>query len=235
MAWLRLRETGCFPAFITKNRECCHVLVRRIRCSRLAVSCQTFCLVALRLGFSRASRSGLEHGMTDSPSAQTFDLDELFRQHSRELWAIFYSQCSNSERAYDAVQESFLRIHSYQGETIRDPRAWLLRVGQNWLRDVARRKSSSTRLTPSLDEMAPQPDTVNNLLMAEESRDTIRAALSEMIEDDRKVLVMKYALSWSSAQMAKVMDCTAAAIDMRLSRARRRLAELLEEQGFGND
>jgi DNA-directed RNA polymerase specialized sigma24 family protein len=53
-----------------------------------------------------------------------------------------------------------------------------------------------------------------------------------MLEDDRKVLVMKYSLGWSSAQMAIVMDCTAAAIDMRLSRARRRLAETLEEQGY---
>jgi len=56
-----------------------------------------------------------------------------------------------------------------------------------------------------------------------------------MLEDDRKVLVMKYSLDWSSAQMAKVMDSTAAAVDMRLSRARRRLAELLEEQGYSND
>jgi DNA-directed RNA polymerase specialized sigma24 family protein len=43
---------------------------------------------------------------------------------------------------------------------------------------------------------------------------------------------MKYSMDWSAAQMATVMDCSPAAIDMRLSRARRRLAEILLEQGF---
>lgn len=173
--------------------------------------------------------------MTTEPSPGTDDLDSVYRENSRELWAIFYSQCSDPERAYDAVQESFLRLHAYQGEPIRDARAWLLRVGQNWLRDVARRKSSSCKLTPSLDEMVNQRFDPEDILASDENREAIRDALQKMLEDDRKVLVMKYALNWSSAQMAKVMVCSAAAIDMRLSRARRRLAELLEEQGYEHE
>ncbi|MCR9199365.1 MAG: sigma-70 family RNA polymerase sigma factor [Planctomycetaceae bacterium] len=174
--------------------------------------------------------------MTDGPSQQTDQLDALYRQNSRELWAIFYSQCSDPERAYDAVQEAFLRYHSYSGEPIRDPRAWLLRVGQNWLRDVARRKSSSCKLTSTLDEMTnSERSAPEDLMSSDENREVVREALTKMIEDDRKVLVMKYALNWSSAQMAKVMVCTAAAIDMRLSRARRRLAELLVEQGYAHE
>lgn len=165
----------------------------------------------------------------------TDHLDTLYRENSRELWAIFYSQCSDPERAYDAVQESFLKLHSYKGEAIRDPRAWLLRVGQNWLRDVARRKSSSCKLSASLDEMANDRFAVEDVLASEENRDAIREALQQLLEDDRKVLVMKYALSWSSAQMAKAMICSAAAIDMRLSRARRRLAELLGEVGYEHE
>lgn len=174
--------------------------------------------------------------MTDQPSIETDQLDSLYRTNSRELWAIFYSQCSDPERAYDAVQESFLKLHAYKGEPIRDPRAWLLRVGQNWLRDVARRKSSSCKLTSTLDEMINTERFAPEEMMAsDENRGAVREALESMIEDDRKVLVMKYSLNWSSAQMAKVMDCSAAAIDMRLSRARRRLAELLEEQGYAHE
>ena len=173
--------------------------------------------------------------MAEEPSNKTDQLDALYRESSRELWAIFYSQCSDPERAYDAVQESFLRFHAYEGEPIRDPRAWLLRVGQNWLRDVARRKSSSCKLTATLDEMPNDRFSPEDILSSDENREAVRDALQLMLEDDRKVLVMKYALNWSSAQMAKVMICSAAAIDMRLSRARRRLAELLEEQGYENN
>lgn len=172
---------------------------------------------------------------SNESSAAPESLDDLYSRTSRELWAIFYSQCSDPERAYDAVQESFLKLHSYQGEPIRDARAWLLRVGQNWLRDVARRKSNSTRLSPALDEIAQQRFVPEEILASEENRLAIRGALQQLLEDDRKVLVMKYSLNWSSAQMAKAMVCSAAAIDMRLSRARRRLAELLQEQGYSND
>ncbi|MEZ6123861.1 MAG: sigma-70 family RNA polymerase sigma factor [Planctomycetaceae bacterium] len=162
-------------------------------------------------------------------------LDQIYQKNSRELWAIFYSQCSDPERAYDAVQEAFLRLHAYNGEPIRDARAWLLRVGQNWLRDVARRKSSSCKLSASLDELVQDRISPQEFLVGDENRSVIREALQQLLEDDRKVLVMKYSLNWSAAQMATAMDCSAPAIDMRLSRARRRLAELLEEQGYHHD
>lgn len=170
----------------------------------------------------------------EDPARKEF-IEIFYREHSRELWALFYSQCSDPERAYDAVQESFLKFYDYHGETIRDPRAWLLRVGQNWLRDVARKKSSSCRLMPSMDELTAQPISPAKALVRFEQQTEVRDALKELNEDDRKVLVMKYALDWSTARIATAMDSNSAAIDMRLSRARRRLAEILVERGFEND
>jgi RNA polymerase sigma-70 factor (ECF subfamily) len=177
-----------------------------------------------------------------SPSVGHFDdpdrdqtIDQYYRQHSRELWALFYAMCSDSERAYDAVQEAFLRYYDYRGEPVRDLRAWLLRVGQNWLRDVARKKSNSCGLLPGLDDFAGRKESAEDILALSERQEQIRNALQELNEDDRKVLVMKYSMDWSAAQMATVMACSAAAIDMRLSRARRRLAEVLLEQGFEHE
>ena len=67
-------------------------------------------------------------------------IETVYREQGRELWALFYAQCCNAERASDALQESFVRLHEQRnGTPIRDMRAWLLQVGRNWLRDVARR------------------------------------------------------------------------------------------------
>jgi RNA polymerase sigma-70 factor (ECF subfamily) len=159
-------------------------------------------------------------------------IGQYFREHARELWAMFYAMCSDAERAYDAVQEAFLRYYDHHGEPVRDLRAWLLRVGQNWLRDVARKKSNSCRLLPGLDDLTGSRVSAEDILSLSERQEQLRTALRELNEDDRKVLVMKYSMDWSAAQMATVMDCSPAAIDMRLSRARRRLAEVLLEQGF---
>ena len=162
-------------------------------------------------------------------------IEQFYRAHSRELWALFYSMCSDPERAYDAVQESFLRYYDYKGEPIRDLRAWLLRVGQNWLRDVSRKKSNSCHFLPGMDEFSTQRISAEEIQALSEKQQQIRKALSTLNEDDRKVLVMKYSMDWSAAQIATVMDCSPAAIDMRMSRARRRLAEILVEQGFDRE
>ncbi len=109
--------------------------------------------------FRRSRAHSLDHCMTSPDSGQPNDpvrdqmIDKYYREHARELWALFYAMCSDADRAYDAVQEAFLRYYDYGGEPVRDLRAWLLRVGQNWLRDVARKKSSSCRLLPGLDDM----------------------------------------------------------------------------------
>lgn len=170
--------------------------------------------------------------MTDWQPEQ---IEAFYRNHSRELWALFYSMCNDPERACDAVQEAFARLHDYHGQPVRDLKAWLLRVGQNWLRDAARRKSNSVHLLPGLDDHTSATLTADQHLQLKERQQQIRQALQMLNEDDRRVLVMKYSMDWSAAQMASVMDCSAAAVDMRLSRARRRLAEILTEQGFSND
>ncbi len=159
----------------------------------------------------------------------------FYRENARELWAIFYSMCSDPERAHDAVQEAFVRLYDHQGEPVRDLRAWLLRVGQNWLRDVARRKSSGCSLLPGLDEFTGGAVDPRQTAQLHERQQQVRVALAELNEDDRRVLVMKYSMDWSAAQMGTVMGCTAAAIDMRLSRARRRLAEILVERGYQHE
>ena len=167
--------------------------------------------------------------------ARNEEIALFYRENARELWAIFYSMCSDPERAHDAVQEAFARLYDHHGEPVRDLRAWLLRVGQNWLRDVARRKSSGCSLLPGLDEFTGAAVDPRQSAELNERQLQIRAALAELNEDDRKVLVMKYSMDWSAAQIGTVMNSSAAAIDMRLSRARRRLAEILVEQGYQHE
>ncbi len=173
--------------------------------------------------------------MTDGQTESRQDIEQLYKDQSRELWALFYAHCSDPERAYEALQESFLRLQAHKGEPIRDVRAWLLRVGRNWLRDVARRKSSSTRLTDKLDEQSSKPSEPSLLMEGEELRAEVRKALKELKSEDREVLVLRYALEWSSNRIATTLDSSAAAVDMRLSRARRRLAAILEEAGVGHE
>lgn len=163
------------------------------------------------------------------------ELEALYKNEARQLWALFYAHCGDAERAFDALQESFYRLYRHEGEPIRDRRAWLLRVGQNWLRDVARRKGSAVRpVDHTQADEARQADP--SLVMAEqETREQVRHILGELRRDDRAALVLRYGLGWSSQRMADVLEITPAAVDMRLSRARKRMAELLQAAGITHE
>lgn len=159
-------------------------------------------------------------------------IEKLYREQGRELWALFYAQCSDPERAYDALQESFTRLQEQNGKTIRDMRAWLLQVGRNWLRDVARRQKVAAKPTEHLDHLGNEQGDAYETLAREELRDEVRKAMSQLKSADREVLVLRYSLNWSSNRIAEVLETTSSAVDMRLSRARKRLAEILEKAGI---
>ncbi|MGH7199876.1 MAG: RNA polymerase sigma factor [Planctomycetaceae bacterium] len=163
-------------------------------------------------------------------------VQQVYERHGRELWALFYAHCSDADRAHDALQESFVRLQGYEGAPIQDLRAWLLRVGRNWLRDVARRQRVAARPVEHLDALAGTKDAGPAALLEGEERQTkVREAMALLREEDREVLTLRYALDWSSQRIAEVLETTSTAVDMRLSRARRRLADLLEQSGLGHE
>src|SRR5438270_12428964 len=73
------------------------------------------------------------------------DFEALYERYSREVWALAYARWMNADTALDITQEAFLRLWKQweAGETIINPRAWLLRVARNLAEDHA--KSSFRR------------------------------------------------------------------------------------------
>ena len=168
-------------------------------------------------------------------TAWSAEVESLYQSQRRELWALFYAQCCDSDRAYEAVQESFLRLQQQNGAPIRDKRAWLLHVGRNWLRDVARRQRVAARSVDYLDNVSSRTPEPASIVIDEELQSRVRQALGRLQIEDREVLVLRYALCWPSQRIAETLNTTAAAVDMRLSRARKRLAEILKSTGVDHE
>lgn len=156
---------------------------------------------------------------------------DSYRRYSRELWATFYSMTSDPERAWEAVQEAFVRLQEHTGQVIRDERAWLLQVGKNWLRDFARRKQQSARVAADLEGMTSSTLDPAGVAARDELRQQVGVGLAQLRSDDREILLLRYALGWSSQRIAEVLGIRVTAVDMRLTRARQRLGMILEELG----
>src|SRR6187402_3009743 len=73
-------------------------------------------------------------------SARRAEFEGLYKQYSREVWALAYARRMDSEQALDIMQETFLRFwkHWETGEVIQNPQAWLLRVARNLAEDYAK-------------------------------------------------------------------------------------------------
>jgi len=162
-------------------------------------------------------------------------VEAVYRSQSRELWAMFYAQCKNADLAYDALQEAFARLQAYSGPPLRDMRAWLLRVGRNWLRDVARHRRVAANSVDYLDETEGTSGDPASITAHQELQDQVRAALDCLQPNDREILVLRYALGWPSNRIADILELSTTAVDMRLSRARRRLAHILQQAGVEYD
>jgi RNA polymerase sigma-70 factor (ECF subfamily) len=163
------------------------------------------------------------------------EFEALYERHSRELWALVYARWLSADLAMDMVQEAFLRLWKQweAGETILNPRAWLVRVARNLAEDHA--KSSFRRNGTHPPEIlngiqAPAPAPLERL-EREETFAKVRQELRLLSEPDREILTLRYALDYDAAKIAELLSVQVTAVHMRLSRARQRLAERLQARG----
>ena len=165
------------------------------------------------------------------------DFQAIYQRHGREVWALVYARWLNAETAMDICQETFLRLwkQCQGGETILNPRAWLLRVAKNLAEDHAksafRRNGTHPPQTMNgVQDALPSPVEV---LEREETFARIRSELEQLPKSDREILTLRYCLDYDTTQIADLLDINHTAVHMRLSRARQRLAERLKIHGVG--
>lgn len=168
---------------------------------------------------------------TDQPSSSnelwSANIERLYVKYASELWAMFYSKCTDSELASDALHESFARLLKQQPDSVRHPLSWLKHVGTNWLYDRFRRSQLEKAAHSDPDKLISERPGPADESALRDLRLKVRKALTRISDADRHVLVLRYALNWPSKQIGVALNLAPEAIDMRMTRARRALATQL--------
>jgi RNA polymerase sigma-70 factor (ECF subfamily) len=137
----------------------------------------------------------------------------------------------NDADAEDVVQEAYLRAFrffgGFHGE---DGRAWLLGIVRNtsytWMQ-----RNRSPELNMSLDDEVHdvKSDDLNPeaLLLRKADAEVLRHAVEELPLEFREVLVLRELDEMSYKQIAAVADLPLGTVMSRLSRARKRLQQIL--------
>ena len=138
----------------------------------------------------------------------------------------------NEHDAEDIVQDAYLRairhFESFQGG---EGRAWLLTIVRNLCYDSMRRRNVRER-TASFDEELHNtfPVTTSDpeaSLLQKERAEMLRQALAELPLELREVLVLRELQELSYREIASIAQVPMGTVMSRLSRARKRLQQVL--------
>jgi RNA polymerase sigma-70 factor, ECF subfamily len=156
-------------------------------------------------------------------NAQRFE--ELFRRHYPAVRGYALRRAA-PDAAQDVVAETFLVAWRRLDDVPGDELPWLFGVARRVLANQRRASGRGAALEQRLAGAAGSPPA--DLEESVTESDVVRAALARLSERDREALMLVAWHGLSGKRAARAAGCTRAAFDVRLHRARRRLAAQLE-------
>ena len=166
--------------------------------------------------------------------------EELVRQYEKRVYAVALRSSGSPEDAADITQEVFLRawrsIESFRGDS--GFSTWLFRITMNLCVDHARHKNAQPQTQPLVvgeeDAERPIPDTAptpeEHLDNSELGRE-LAAALDEVSEEHRRIVLLRDVSGLSYTEIAEVLEISEGTVKSRLSRARIALRTILLRRG----
>ena len=158
----------------------------------------------------------------------SIDAEERYEEMYRQAYPVVLRYCQRrlpADAARDAAADVFL-VAWRRFKDVPDPALpWLIRTASLTVQGDGRRTNRAARLTARVAVVDP-PVAVPDHAVADKAR--VRAALARLSVQDRELLMLT---SWDDLDLgtaAAVLGCSRAAIRVRLHRARRRLAVLLD-------
>jgi len=132
---------------------------------------------------------------------------------------------STGSDADDVVQNVFLvaltRLGSFRGDA--SLATWLTTVTLNQCRSLRRKHLLTLRWLRSKEASPP----ADKAMLTDETSAQVRAAVQSLRPRDREVIVLFYLEELPAAEIARHLNLSPGAVDVRLHRARQRLKEKL--------
>lgn len=162
------------------------------------------------------------------------DLASMFRQHHAELVRLAVLLVHDQPTAEDVVQDVFARLHAKPGRMTRpgEEIAYIRACVLNGCRSVLRRRAITRRSAAFHDvgqDLADSQSVEAEVIRAE-SRKQVLAALAELPPRRREVLVLRYYLGLSEAQIAATLGVSAGTVKSAAARGIAALARVLGEE-----
>ena len=162
------------------------------------------------------------------------DYVELFRSAFDPLWRFVRRRVTSADDADDITAEVFTVAWRRRAEwpPPAERRLWLFGVARNVLKTHQRSIYRQDRLTQRLIALG---EVELGRLEPARGDDAVWVALAQLDPDDRDLLIMRAWDQLAVSEIARLLDCTANAASIRLTRARTALRVELARAGTTQD
>jgi len=152
---------------------------------------------------------------------------DTFVAHRNLLFTVAYEKLGSAADAEDVLQETWLRWAGVDLETVRDRRAYLVRIATRQaltrLRTLGRRKESY--VGPWLPEpLLTAPDVAEDVVLADSVSMAMLLVLETLTPTERAVFVLRDVFDLGYDEIADAVDKTPAAVRQIAHRAREHVA-----------
>lgn len=140
-------------------------------------------------------------------------IEEVYRSQHDRLWKSLLAYTGDADVATEAEAETYSQAFA-RGAELRDPRAWIwrtaFRVASGIMADRRRQVSEA---------LAPEPAGSDASLVE------FLDMLDTLSDQQRMVVVLRYAGGFTPAEIAALLDTTSGTVRVQLHRAHRHLRE----------
>jgi RNA polymerase sigma-70 factor (ECF subfamily) len=155
--------------------------------------------------------------------------DEIVATHQRRISNLVYRQIGWSNEVDDVVQDVFVcvlqNLYRFRGQAKFS--TWLTRIAVNQCRSHLRRRMFRIRSLPRVLERFKTTLESNQRSNSEEKHEEIRQAVRSLPARYREPIVLRYFEQLSVPEIGEVLGLSTNTVEVRLSRARRKLKDAL--------
>jgi RNA polymerase sigma-70 factor (sigma-E family) len=157
-------------------------------------------------------------------------LDQAFRLHRAELVRVAAFILGDRGTAEDVVQDVFVRVHERAEMLSGDPQYYLRAAVINGCRSTLRRWRLIRRHAERQEQQSQCPPlTTEEATLLDEDRRRVLAALAALPQRRREVLVLRYYLEMSEAEIAATLGISPGTVKSTAARGLAALARQLRE------
>jgi len=152
---------------------------------------------------------------------------ELCRRYYPAMVAVAHAILGDRHLAEDAAQQAFAKAVVKLPQLRKKSKfaGWIATICRNVAKDMAR-AMERLHTHENLSNVAAKPD-------QDDATEAVKQALGELSASAREVVFLRYYDGLSYEQISAVQGISEQAINGRLRRAKRKLADYLQHRGFG--